>query len=168
MKERMREMARANRHFIPGYIWHITHRCHKKDFLLKLIKDRERWLYWLFQSKKRYGFSILNYMITSNHIHLLVVDTGKTEETIPRSIQLIAGRTGQEYNKRKKRKGAFWEDRYHATAVQSDDHLIQCLVYIDMNMVRTGIVKHPKDWAHSGYNEIQNPMEIFMICKDIV
>ncbi|MCP3941656.1 MAG: transposase, partial [Desulfobacteraceae bacterium] len=152
-------MARANRHFIPGYIWHITHRCHKKEFLLKLVKDRERWMYWLFQSKKRYGLCILNYMVTSNHIHLLVIvtDNGKSEETIPRSVQLIAGRTGQEYNQRKKRKGAFWEDRYHATAVQSNEHLIQCLIYIDMNMVRAGIVKHPKEWPHSGYNEIQNP-----------
>jgi putative transposase len=26
------------------------------------------------------------------------------------SIQLIAGRTAQEYNQRKKRKGAFWEE----------------------------------------------------------
>ena len=33
---------------------------------------------------------------------------------------------------------AFWEDRYHATAVQDGDHLIRCLVYIDLNMVRTG------------------------------
>jgi hypothetical protein len=36
-------------------------------------------------------------------------------------MQLLAGRTGQEYNKRKNRKGAFWQDRYHATAVQSND-----------------------------------------------
>ena len=28
-------MPRANRHFLPGYVWHITHRCHRKDFLLK-------------------------------------------------------------------------------------------------------------------------------------
>ena len=26
-----------------------------------------------------------------------------------------------------------------------------------MNMVRAGVVKHPEEWAHSGYNEIQNP-----------
>jgi REP element-mobilizing transposase RayT len=28
-------MARANRHHLPGYVWHITHRCHKReeDFL---------------------------------------------------------------------------------------------------------------------------------------
>ena len=61
-----------------------------------------------------------------------------THETISKSIQLIAGRTGQEYNQRKNRKGAFWEDRYHATAIQSDNHLFQCICYIDMNMVRAG------------------------------
>jgi len=150
-------MARANRHFISGYVWHITHRCHKKEFLLKLVKDRDRLRYWLFEAKKRYGLCILNYIITSNHIHLLVSDKGRSNNCIPKSMQLIAGRTGQEYNQRKKRKGAFWEDRYHATAVQSDKHLIQCINYIDMNMVRAGVVKHPEHWKQSGYNEIQNP-----------
>jgi len=111
---------------------------------------------WLFEAKKRYGLSILNYMVTSNHIHLLVSDDGE-RETIPKSIQLIAGKTGQEYNRRKKRKGAFWEDRYHATAVEGDDHLGQCMVYIDTNMVRAGVVKHPREWTFCGYHEIQNP-----------
>ena len=27
-------MPRANRHFLPGHVWHITHRCHRKEFLL--------------------------------------------------------------------------------------------------------------------------------------
>jgi putative transposase len=27
-------MPRANRYFLPGYVWHITHRCHKREFLL--------------------------------------------------------------------------------------------------------------------------------------
>lgn len=151
-------MARAKRHFLPGYLWHITHRCHKKEFLLKLVKDRQRWLYWLFEAKKRYGLCILNYIVTSNHIHLLVTDDGASD-AIPRSMQLLAGRTGQEYNQRKKRKGAFWQDRYHATAVQSDAHLIKCMTYIDLNMVRAVVVKHPKKWVHSGYNEIQKPKQ---------
>jgi putative transposase len=72
-------------------------------------------------------------------------------------MQLIAGRSGQEYNQRKGRHGAFWEDRYHATAVAVDEHLHRCLVYIDLNMVRAGVVTHPCDWTHSGYREIQNP-----------
>ncbi len=149
-------MARAKRHYIPGQIWHITHRCHKREFLLKFSKDRRRWLQWLYEARKRYGLTILNYSVTSNHIHLLVVDDGG-RDVIPKSIQLVAGRTGQEYNQRKKRKGAFWEDRYHATAIENGRHLINCLVYIDLNMVRTGVVSHPAQWPFSGYHEIQEP-----------
>jgi hypothetical protein len=78
-------------------------------------------------------------------------------------MKLIAGRTGQEYNRRKNRKGAFWEDRYHATAVEVDHHLIQCMVYIDLNMVRAGVVSHPSEWPFSGYNEIQNPRQRYSL-----
>jgi len=91
-----------------------------------------------------------------------VVDNGK-RDTIPNSMQLMAGRTGQEYNQRKDRKGAFWEDRYHATAVSFDDHLFKCMVYIDMNMVRAGVVNHPREWPFSGYNEIQKPRQRYSI-----
>ncbi len=148
-------MARANRHFIPGYVWHITHRCHKQEFLLKFDKDRQRWIYWLFEAKKRYGLCILNFTVTSNHIHLLVLDRGK--DAIPKSMQLIAGRTAQEYNQRKKRKGAFWEDRYHATAIDTEKYFSRCIAYIDLNMVRAGVVSHPSQWTFGGYREIQNP-----------
>ena len=149
-------MARANRHYIPGLVWHITHRCNKKEFLLKFAKDRHECLRWLFEAKKRFGIRVLNYTVTSNHIHLLVHDD-RGREVVPNTMQLIAGRTAQWYNRRKNRKGAFWEDRYHATAVQDDDHLMQCMVYIDLNMVRAGVVRHPARWLFSGYNEIQNP-----------
>jgi putative transposase len=103
-------MPRASRHYIPRYVWHITHRCHKKEFLLKFARDRRRYLQWLFQAEKRYGLSVLNYMMTSNHIHLLVRDKDQ-REVIANSMQLVAGRTGQEYNRRKDRRGAYWEDR---------------------------------------------------------
>jgi REP-associated tyrosine transposase len=109
-------MARAKRHYVPGQIWHLTQRCHKREFLLKFKKDRRRWIQWLFEAKRRFGLVVLNYVVTSNHIHLIVKDDGESN-IIPQSIGLIAGRTAQEYNRRKLRKGAFWEDRYHSTAI---------------------------------------------------
>jgi putative transposase len=95
-------------------------------------------------------------MVTSNHIHLLVVDDGD-RAVIPNSMQLVAGRVGQEFNQRKVRKGAYWEDRYHATAVESGEHLARCMAYLDTNMVRAGVVSHPSKWSFCGYNEIQEP-----------
>jgi REP element-mobilizing transposase RayT len=135
-------------------VWHLTHRCHKREFLLKFGRDRSRWVSWLFEARKRYGLSILNYVVTSNHIHLLVF-SGKDRLSIPRAMQLLAGRIGQEYNSRKSRKGAFWEDRYHATAVESGEHLRRCTTYTGMNMVRAGVVAHPGEWTWGGYLEIQ-------------
>jgi len=154
-------MPRANRHFLPGHVWHLTHRCHEKDFLLKFARDRNRYLRWLFEARKRFGLCVLNYVVTSNHIHLLVKDTA--EGIIARSMQLAAGRTAQEYNSRKSRLGAFWEDRYHATAIESDAHLHRCLVYVDLNMVRAGVVNHPAEWAHGGYVEIQQPRDRYRL-----
>ena len=58
---------------------------------------------------------------------------------------------------RKNRMGAFWQDRYHATAVENNRHLRQCITYIDMNMVRAGVVEHPAQWEFCGYTEIQKP-----------
>ncbi|PCJ52110.1 MAG: transposase, partial [Planctomycetota bacterium] len=154
-------MPRAYRFFLPGYIYHITHRCHNKDFLLRLKKDRKNWTEWLFEAKQRYQLSILNYTITSNHIHLLVKETGNN--VIPNSLHLIAGSTAQAYNKRKNRKGAYWEDRYHATAVQDSGHFIRCMAYIDLNMVRAGVVNHPADWEFGGYHEIRKPKSRYKI-----
>ena len=95
-------------------------------------------------------------MVTSNHVHLLVYGGGDTS-VIPRSVQLLAGCTAQEYNRRKRRKGAYWEDRYHATAVESGEHLARCMLYIDTNMVRAGVVDHPGEWESCGFHEIADP-----------
>ena len=70
---------------------------------------------------------ILKHMVTSNHIHLLVADD-RDRDVIPKSTQLVAGRTAWEDKQRKKQKGSFGEDWYDATAVESGEHLLQCIV----------------------------------------
>ncbi len=32
-------MPRANRHHLPGCIWHLTHRCHRREFLLTFARE---------------------------------------------------------------------------------------------------------------------------------
>ena len=115
-------MPRRKRIHIPGFLRHITHRCHKKEHLLKFKKDRK----------------------------------GR-KELISKSMQLMSGATGQAYNSRKNCKGAFWEDRFYTTAIESGVHLLRCMAYIELNMVRAGAVKHPRDWKFCGYNKILDP-----------
>ena len=99
--------------------------------------------------------------MVSNYVHLLIYSDGRSE-VISRSIQLIARRTAQEYNNRKNRKGVLWEDRYHVTAVDTDDHLIRCLMYIDFRMIRAEVVtKYPRDGSMVGI------MKLLSQSKDI-
>ncbi len=104
-------MARAHRIHVPGQVWHLTHRCHHRRFLLKFARDRRLWRAWLYESRRRFGLCVLDYTVTSNHVHLIVRDRDQGE--IAASLQLIEGCTGQAYNRRKRRGGAFWEDQYH-------------------------------------------------------
>lgn len=114
-------------------------------------------MHWLKRSIAKFGLKVLNFCVTDNHIHL-IVHPRKDPAVIARSMHLIAGSVGREYNERMRRKGAFWEDRYHATAVQSGEHLLRCLLYVDLNMVRAGVVHHPSEWDFCGYRELAKPL----------
>ena len=140
----------------PGVLHHIIIRGIERRKIFRDDKDRDNLLERLSDLLPATNTACYAWAFLGNHIHLLVADDGD-REVIPKSIKLIAGRTGQEYNQRKSRKGAFWEDRYHATAVEEGDHFFRCLVYIDLNMVRAGVVSHPSMWPFCGYNEIQSP-----------
>ena len=72
-------MPRANRYFLPGHVWHITHRCHEREFLLKFSRDRAMYSHWLFKVRRRHELCVLNYVVISSHIHLWVRDTGAGE-----------------------------------------------------------------------------------------
>ncbi len=52
----------------------------------------------MLEAKKCYGLQIFNYTVTSNHIHLLALDSEETENVIPKSLQLVAGKKAQKYN----------------------------------------------------------------------
>lgn len=149
-------MPRAHRCLLPNHVWHLTHRCHNRQFLLAEPATRCRWVHWLGEARREYGLCVLDYMVTCSHIHLLT-HCGPDRSVIERSMQLIEGRVAQEYNETHGRCGAFWSDRYHGTAVDPKTRLFDCMAYIDLNMVRAGVVANPGDWEHCGYAELQSP-----------
>jgi putative transposase len=40
---------------------------------------------------------------------------------------------------------------------------VECMLYIDCNMVRAGAVRHPSEWPHCGYNEIMEPVSRYRV-----
>ncbi len=132
--------------------YHVTHRCQEKRFLLRFKRDRRNYLTRLREAADRTSVDVLDYAVTSNHVHLLL--WAEDGQSVSRAMQYVQGAAARDYNRRKQRNGAYWADRFHPTLVQTGSHLSRCLFYIGLNMVRAGAVSHPLEWEGSGCREL--------------
>lgn len=57
-------MPRANRYFLPGKLYHLTHRCHDRQFLLKFIQDRNRYRQSVWESLKHIDIEVFSYCLS--------------------------------------------------------------------------------------------------------
>jgi len=154
-------MARANRLGGDGGVFHLTHRCHNRSFLLRFARDRDAYRATVREHLQQFDVSLLDYCLTSNHVHLLV-DASKRSE-VSGFMREVASEFARAYNRRKGRLNAYWGDNYHATLVDSGEYLWRCLCYIELNMVRCGVVGHPCHWKWSGYHEIMGDRQRYRL-----
>ena len=154
-------MPRIARVLLPGHIYHLTHRCHNGSYFLRFDTVRKEYRRRLWQAVRRFRIQMLNYCLTSNHTHLLL--KVRRPAFISAFMRHIEGEFAAAYNRRKDRRGAFWSERYHATLIEDGPHLWNCMRYIDLNMVRAGVVNHPTDWHWCGYQEIAGRRQRYRI-----
>ena len=55
------------------------------------------------------------------------------------------------FNQRHARSGTLWEGRYRSTLIETERYLLACMVYIDLNPVRAGMVAQLGAWQWSSH-----------------
>ena len=65
-------MKRGRIRQIENCCFHITHRCQERRFLLRFQRDRRNFVKRLAEATSKYAAEVLDYMVTSNHVHLLL------------------------------------------------------------------------------------------------
>lgn len=146
-------MPRRRRDWERRACYHITHRCHNREFRFRFDKYRRMYRQYLFEATKRFNVRVLSWVLTSNHTHLLVTSGDRGVPQISEALQFVHGETAQHYNLSRRCDGSFWSNRFHSTEIQSGGHLSRCLFYIDLNMVRAGVVDHPSQWPYGTWSE---------------
>jgi hypothetical protein len=68
-------------------------------------------------------------------------------------VQSVKQRFSTWFNKRHKRKGTLWEERFKSVVAMGPEAVASVAAYIDLNPVRAGIVEDPADYRWSGYGE---------------
>jgi putative transposase len=158
-------MPRSSDYLLPGYTYHLTHRCVDRQFLLRFARDRDVYREWMREGVARHRVPIYGYCITKNHVHVLA--HASDVEAVSRMMHLASGSTAKQYNLRKSRTGPMWEHPYQCTVVEDGRHLLNCLVYISLNMVRAGAVAHPREWPWCSHDELTgNRQRYRLIDKD--
>lgn len=69
-------------------------------------------------------------------------------------MQLASATLVRHWNRLKKHDGSFWERPFKCTIVHGGQHLVHCIRYVSLNMVRAGVVGHPLDWRWCGDDEL--------------
>ncbi|HKY91324.1 MAG TPA: transposase [Nevskiaceae bacterium] len=142
-------MARLPRLTVPGYPHHLIQRGTNRQVTFRDAEDHRRLLELLGEYASKHRVAIHAYVLMTNHFHLLA--TPADEEGLPAMMQALGRRYVQIFNRRHGRIGTLWEGRYRGAVVQTDRYLLACMVYLDLNPVRAGMVARPADYPWSSH-----------------
>ena len=142
-------MARLPRLTVPGYAHHIIQRGNNRQPIFDTKADYELLLGLIDEHARKQQVAVHAYVLMSNHLHLLA--TPETVEGIPQMMQAVGRRYVRNFNLRQSRTGTLWEGRYKSNLIQAERYLLACMVYMDLNPVRAGMVADPADYAWSSH-----------------
>lgn len=142
-------MARLPRLTLPGYPHHIIQRGNNRQAIFGDRADYELLLALIDEHARKQQVAVHAYVLMSNHLHLLA--TPETVEGIPQLMQAVGRRYVRTFNLRHARTGTLWEGRYRSTLIQAERYLLACMVYLDLNPVRAGMVGDPAEYPWSSY-----------------
>ena len=138
---------RRPRHYLPPEgIYHVTTRGVARTAIF-LNDDEHRFFLRLFADIVwRHDWRVHAFCLMPNHYHL-VVETQLRR--LSAGIHRLNGLYAQGFNRRHKRWGHLFGERFAAWVVEGDEHYVNTCEYVLQNPVRAGLVRQAADWPWS-------------------
>jgi putative transposase len=143
-------MPRRARLSIPGIPWHIIQRGNNRSVCFHAEDDFQFYLHYLNEFTTQFGCAIHAYVLMTNHVHLLL--TPQRSDSASLMMKHLGQRYVQYINRTYKRSGTLWEGRFRSCLTQTEDYVLACYRYIELNPVRAGMVNQPQDYRWSSYH----------------
>jgi putative transposase len=127
-----------------NHLHFITFSCARKRPILGTPESRDTLLRILEETRKKYNFHILGYVVMPNHVHLLLSEPQKAK--LSTTIQVLKQRFS-----RTRSEEHIWEPRYYDFNVFTERKRIEKLRYIHRNPVTRNLVTEPHLWQWSSF-----------------
>ena len=142
-------MPRRARLAVPGIPWHIIQRGVNRSSCFFAEDDYQFYLHYLGEYSRDFGCRIHAYVLMTNHVHLLLTPEGA--DGAGGMMKHLGQRYVQYVNRINQRTGTLWEGRFRSCLAQTEDYVLACYRYIELNPVRAGMVSHPRHYRWSSY-----------------
>jgi REP element-mobilizing transposase RayT len=134
----------------PQGLYHVISR---GNFRQRTFLDDEhyaRYLRLLQRVTTRRRWTVLDWCLIPNHVHLVV---RLNEAGLSEGMRELSGCFSRWSNSRTGRTGTghLWKNRFKSLAVVKSGHFWEILRYVPNNPVAAGLVARPEDWPWSGY-----------------
>ncbi len=122
-----------------------TFSCYRREPYFNTPSSRETFLDSLEQTRRRYNFEVLGYVVMPEHVHLLVSEP-EDHQKIPlfKALQSLKLSVSKRLTQRQ-----FWQTRYYDFNVFTHNKRVEKLKYMHRNPVTRGLVANPEDWPWS-------------------
>ena len=141
-------MPRKPRVEYAGAVYHVMCRGNGGQSIYLDDADRRTYLTTLGEACERCGWRVHAFVMMGNHYHLLLETP---EPNLVAGMKWLQGTYTQRFNRRHGRTGTLWEGRYRSTVLDPERYLLPCMVYLDLNPVRAGLVPLAADYAWSSH-----------------
>ena len=142
-------MPRRQRYCPVGLPVHVIQRGNNRQAMFTSDSDIAAYAHWLGEAARKYQVEIHGWVFITNHVHLLMRPL--KEHALSRLMQSLGRRYVGFFNYSYARSGTLFEGRFRSSLVQEDRYFLTCLRYIELNPVRAGMVRDPKDFQWSSY-----------------
>jgi putative transposase len=88
----------------------------------------------------------------TNHVHF-VLDPGSDVQSLAKAMKRVSGKFTRRINRLHDRTGTLWDGRFNSSPIQTDEYLLACCRYIDLNPVSAGMVTHPGEYRWSSFRQ---------------
>jgi len=147
-------MPRQARLFSAAGIYHVFFRGINKSKIFHDNQDCYYLLQVLEKVKKKTEYQLHAYCLMVNHAHLLIKAEGKQLSDV---MKLILQMYASYFNRRYKRVGHVFQDRYRSEVIDSERYFMACARYIHNNPVTSKMARLPQDYRWSSYPHYLNP-----------
>lgn len=119
--------------------------------------DYEAFLSILCAASKRVAIRLLAFVVMPTHWHLVLWPRADDDLSEYVGWASLTHACGWQWAHGTRGTGAVYQGRFKAIPVQTDDHLLTVLRYVERNPVRAGLCKRAQDWPYSSASDIALP-----------